>query len=146
MKLNTKNLQQQQILAKALTSHAFTHGILSTVNREIEKWGIQTQEAQELEISPNYNNTELRVSVWIKDNSLYEKLMDSPWTGLDTKNIAAYYTIEQQLIPGNINVTIHFTLLCDLPTQDLETLKAIGKVKTEPGYINPATQYIECTV
>ena len=152
MKLTAENKAAKlHNIANALNSHCVQHSILSTVNRELDKWGgLQPQdwrgEEAVLTINSYGSYDKLYVNVSVADESLYEQLSNSPLTGMDITEMKAYYKIENVLVDYDISCDIQFSFACPLPEEDLQVLKMLGKVKYDEGYIRSPEAYIDCEV
>jgi len=99
-----------------------------------------------VEVSLNWRHNGLTVSVSaIAD---YEVLVNHPKTSIENiKTIDCRYLITQiQCSHSNVPCDINFNFYCDLPDDDLQVLRMLGKVKYQrpsPSYYDDR-EYVAC--
>ncbi len=151
MKLNKPRLERTVHLAKAAASHATWQGTLDTINKTLEEWGgLQPinwlGEQSKLHINLDLYNNKLSCSINVQGDSLYDKLLDSSLTGMSMNYYSASFAKVNHLVNWGTTIHIFFTFSCEVPDEDLGTLRLIGKIKQEEPYIVKGDSYIECGV
>lgn len=142
IKFKQEEIDNEINCLKALQSQTVLASCLSTVKRELSKWNITDAE---IDIQKGYNSKYLCANIIIIDNELYDMLMNDSRTHIaDTKNITCNINIEQVLVDYNISLKININIRCDLPEQDLYTLRTIGKIHYNPPFIGLGHESVVC--
>jgi len=135
----------------AVQSPAVIRDCLRTIDKELDRFGAPSPtdwsgDYSQLALIVSSSNTiGLIAQVSSSCNTMYDKLMDDERTTIaDTQHIVCDYYIERYLAKFDIKLVISFNFSCDLPSSDLETLEALGKVNRSSRTISE--QSIICEV
>lgn len=139
-----ENLDKIEAAVRAMHSFTVIEGIRTTIDRELAKFGVESDRYYTIDL--NYDRTKVYVHVSSALPNGYDLIMSNPNSTIsDTKNINCIYTIKQVLVDYGIECDINFHFICPLPVEDINTLRMLGKVKwTTPWPSSPSEQVV-CT-
>lgn len=145
-KIQNEKLGKIKACLAAMESETVKQAAESTIIKTLNEWGVDSLEAvYSLTLKMGYNYSYLLLNIDVKDDNLYEKLMDSSHTGMSVEHIEASFSKKQVLVNYGIELDIRFNFQCNVPDEDLQTLRMIGKIKYDAGYMTEGGETISCS-
>ena len=146
MRIRTTKINKQRHVLNAMESLTTKLSVKSSILAELKKMGVD-ELPKSVILDFGYLHNSLSVSV--SSDIAYETIMAHPMSHIhDTKKIYCQYNKQNVMCShGNVICDIHYSFSCDLPEEDLNILRLIGKVRYEkpaPSYWSDPQEVVVC--